>query len=108
MTLHGPHQVAKASRTTTALSLRAESNSDLLHRQERLAYDHIRIRWGTTDFPRLWTPMLTAVLLNALLVVRKKFCVAVRECDGADLKVCAVMSLEEDDRRKSDIRGGGG
>jgi hypothetical protein len=30
MTLQGPHQVAKASRTTTLLSLRAASNSTLL------------------------------------------------------------------------------
>ena len=30
MTLQGPHQVAKASRTTTLLSLMAESNSVLL------------------------------------------------------------------------------
>jgi hypothetical protein len=84
MTLQGPHQVAKASRMTILLSLRADWNSALLfiitlaslHQlrdyhvlnasEKQLAQD----QWGgKTYLDKLWTPILTADCLNPLAIL---------------------------------------
>lgn len=91
ITLHGPHQVANASRTTILLSLMAESNSALLFflsastpKQKKSLHPNHSRRSGTimilcricsrtreergrrTNLERLWTPIFAVVLLNPL------------------------------------------
>ncbi len=118
MTLQGPHQVAKASRTTILLSLRADWNSALLHgkhvsnnpastrtttsasRGKRAGSRSERERTHTY-LDRLWTPILTADCLNALT----KFCL---QTAVFVLILSAVVAYCVEDLKKSDINFRGG